>query len=457
MNSHYSEILIELYKRKNIDGLSLSDKQKEALNILINNDKIKEPLYGGGAGGGKTWLGCTWLVFNCLAYPDTKWFIGRKSIKDLEGSVQVSINKVCKFYGIKEPLYNGKSNWFKFDNGSQIDFKECRYRPEDPLYERLGSIEYTSGWIEEGGEIPFDAYDTLKSRIGRHNNELYNLTSKIFITCNPKKNWMYKDFYKPWKLGELEERKCFIPALVTDNEYLGEDYLDNLNSIKDTAKKERLLKGNWEYDDDPTALIDSYDAILDIFNNKVSGGKKYITCDAARFGSDRAVIFVWDGLILIDYYILDISKTTEISSKIKEFQKKYTVPNRHTLVDSDGVGGGVVDEVGCVGFINNSSAFKIKDNSNYDNLKSQCGFKLADVVNESLLSIECDLPEKIKEQIIEEFEQLKRDDVDDNKKKRLIKKDLIKSNIGRSPDFLDTFLMRMYFEFTKPKRQMKAL
>ena len=152
-----------------------------------------------------------------------------------------------------------------------------------------------------------------------------------------------------------------------------------IKNLKDKAKKERLLYGNWEYDDDPSWLIDSYDLLLDIFKNEGERGKKYITCDAARFGSDKAIILVWDGYVIIDYHTFDISKTTEISAKIKEFQAKYTVGSSNTVVDSDGVGGGVVDEVGCIGFVNNSSPAKTKDNQNFDNLQSQCGYFLADM------------------------------------------------------------------------------
>lgn len=32
-------------------------------------------VFGGGAGGGKTWLGCEWLLTNCYLYPGSRWFI----------------------------------------------------------------------------------------------------------------------------------------------------------------------------------------------------------------------------------------------------------------------------------------------------------------------------------------------------------------------------------------------
>jgi hypothetical protein len=50
----------------------------------------------------------------------------------------------------------------------------------------------------------------------------------------------------------------------------------------------------------------------------------------------------------------------------------------------------------------------------------------------------------IKELIMEEFGQIKEKDMDKDGKKCLVGKDEIKANIGRSPDFFDTIMMRMY-------------
>ena len=62
-----------------------NEKQEQALKILTNNI-TREFLYGGAAGGGKSWLGASWLVFQCLAFPKTKWFIGREELKRLRMS-----------------------------------------------------------------------------------------------------------------------------------------------------------------------------------------------------------------------------------------------------------------------------------------------------------------------------------------------------------------------------------
>ncbi len=42
--------------------------QQRAVKYLFDN-KTTEILFGGSAGGGKSWLGCAWLIVMCLQYP----------------------------------------------------------------------------------------------------------------------------------------------------------------------------------------------------------------------------------------------------------------------------------------------------------------------------------------------------------------------------------------------------
>ena len=44
--------------------------------------------------------------------------------------------------------------------------------------------------------------------------------------------------------------------LPKDNPHLPDDYMRRLEELKDESTKQRLLYGNFDYDDDPTSLID---------------------------------------------------------------------------------------------------------------------------------------------------------------------------------------------------------
>ena len=52
----------------------------------------------------------------------------------------------------------------------------------------------------------------------------------------------------------------------------------------------------------------------------------------------------------------------------------------------------------------------------------------------------------IKEDIIEELEQVRSKDADKDNKLQILPKDKVKDVIGRSPDYSDAMAMRMYYE-----------
>lgn len=430
---------------------------KQHLAWTLLQDKVsKFILFGGAAGGGKSWLGCEWLMVFCFMYPGTKWFIGREELKRLRESTLLTFFKVLNHHGIPQEYYkyNGQDNYILFTNGSRIDLLDLRANPSDPLFERYGSAEYTGGWIEEGGEVDFHAFDTLKSRIGRHLNDKYGLLGKILITANPKKNWLYAYFYKPWRAGTLAPGYAFVQSLVDDNPYMESAYRDNLLTIADQSKKQRLLFGNWEYDDDPTALI-AYEYMVDMFTNTVEDdGRRYLICDVARYGRDKTVLAYWEGLTWKETFVYEKQGIDQTAFKIKEIANKKVIPYSHILVDEDGVGGGVVDSLrGVVGFVANATPFDNAkgERDNYQNLKAQCAYKLAEYINGHRIAVKTE-DEQMKQLLVEELEQIKSKDSDKEKRLAIIGKDVIKEVLGRSPDYSDTMLMRMFFEIKPPVR-----
>jgi phage terminase large subunit len=216
------------------------------------------------------------------------------------------------------------------------------------------------------------------------------------------------------------------------------------------AARQRLLIGDWEYDDDPAALI-QYEKILDTFTNDFDAlrGNAFITCDVARFGSDKTVIGLWDGfrVRMCSYSGLSVSETAD---KIRDLQRLHSIPNSRTIADEDGVGGGVVDILKCKGFVNNSRPLMnpvTREDENYNNLKSQCYYKLAERINRGGLYIEC-TDTKMKADIVQELEQVKQHNMDKDGKKMVLPKDKVKEQIGRSPDYSDTLMMREWFELS---------
>ena len=429
--------------------IKLSPKQLQALDYMTD-DETENVGFGGAAYGGKSILGCYVLTLLCSELNGSKWFIGRDSLKDTRGSVVYSIKKVAKMLGWKN--WKISENHIYFQNGSEIEFLDLSFYPiKDPLYERFGSKEYTGGWIEEAGNVHSMAFEVLKTRVGRWFNIEYGIKGKILVTFNPKKNWVDSIFYRPFKTGKQTPETKFIHALPTDNPDPDPDYINKLRNIKDKATRERLLNGNFDYDEDPSALL-SYEHIMNIWNNTHVGmnhQEKHLICDVARFGSDKAIITVWYSLTLYEFHVFPISSTTMIQQCINTMRKKHGIPASRCLADEDGVGGGVVDNCKIMGFTNNG---KPSDQA-YRSIKDQCGYLLAEHIQGIFFHAE--INEEIKEQIEEELAQLKTYETDKDGKLRIMPKIKIKENIGRSPDWLDVFIMRMYyFAFDIAKQDM---
>lgn len=432
-----------------------NEKQKACAAAWIDPE-ISDIVYGGAKGGAKSYTGGALIFGDAFIYPGTHYFIARKKLNDLRKFTLPTVYEVFQNWGLSQSYYryDGKDNFFELNNKSKVFLIEAAFQPSDPLYMRFGSMAMTRGWIEEAGEFEESAKNNLMASIGRWKNDIYNLSPKLLQTCNPAKNYLYREYYRKMREGKLEAWKKFIQALPYDNKKLPSGYIQNLERTLSKNEKERLLKGNWEYDDDPATMI-SYDKIIDIFSNThVQSGEKKITADIARFGDDKIVIIEWEGWRAKIYWA--VKQGTNVSAdKIEESRIKLECGKSDILVDEDGIGGGIVDFYGCRGFVNNSSPLPNPDGErddkgnlireNFDNLKSQCYFRLAKRINENGLYIDCDDPD-LKQMIVEELEQVKQKNMDSDMKRGVIPKDKVKELLGRSPDFADTLMMREWFD-----------
>ena len=426
--------------------MKLLTKQENAVYYLKDNE-TKEIVYGGAAGGGKSALGILWLIEQSQKYPGTRWLMGRAKLKALkETTLNTFFELTTKLEISNQFNYNSQSGVITWNNKSEILLKDLFLYPADPNFDSLGSLEITGAFVDECNQISHKAWQILKSRIRYKLNE-YNLIPKLLGTCNPSKNWVYNQFYIKQKNGKIQSDKKFIQALPQDNPHLPASYLESLLSL-DENSKQRLYYGNWEYDNDPAKLID-YEKIQNVFTNEfVEGGEMYISADIARFGSDKMVICVWSGFRVIDLITLNKSSIVEIAQLIRELANKYKVTMSKIIIDEDGVGGGVVDMLrGCKGFINNSKPLLVENQIvQYQNLKTQCYFKLAELIQGDQIYIKCQ-EQTIIDDITKELEMVKRDKIDSDGKLRIISKETVKQSIGRSPDYSDALMMRMYFCF----------
>lgn len=295
-----------------------------------------------------------------------------------------------------------------------------------PIEERVGKIRY---FIKNGSDYIWG--DTV--------NEVVSKATFLVAGENPERFVKSLSFIT----GKLHDNKKLLDADPT--------YESNLLS-QDEQTRNQLLYGNWKYIDNDSYLFlhsNFVDALESPINVKTD--RKYITADIALQGSDKFVVMVWDGLEIIDIEVIDKSNGKEVIDKIKELQSKYNVVNGSVVYDNDGVGGFIG------GFVPNGIAFKNNGvpigRENYENLKTQCYYKMAEFVRDGKLKISehvqhkrYDSKETVRERFLKERRCIKKAPKDNNGKLKIITKEEMKTMIGgQSPDLMDAFAMRAYF------------
>ncbi len=467
MNRHELDIYLELYKRKAYENIPIGAyssgdyfyctyKQIRTLELL--SDKTTTSIgYGGSARSGKTIIEVIAMTFDCLVYDGIAWGLARKELTTLKRTALLTLFKQLFFYGLEQDIhynYNQQLNKITFKNGSEIFLIDTAYKPSDPLNTRFGGFELTRCAIDESNETAQEVIDKLFERTGWRLNEKHGLKRKVFECFNPAKNHVYSRFYKPFVNACETAFRKFVLALPSDNpnpaviEWIKDMLADN--KIPE-ATKQRQIYGNFEYDDNPNSLFD-YDSILDSFTNSFvkKTGIKYLSADIAYLGSDLFVIGIWDGLVLEKVIAIEKIDETLIGQKIEELRILHKVKSTNVIYDADGLRKFVKQSALtgllklAIPFVNNSQPLKVEGKiEQYKNLKAQCYFKLSEMITLGLIYIE---DQKYRDQIISDLESINRLPITDDGKLALERKVDLKERIGRSPDFSDMMMFRMWFE-----------
>ena len=129
--------------------MKLLAKQEHAVWFLKDN-VTEEVLYGGAAGGGKSALGCLWLMEMCLKYPGTRWLMGRSKLKTLKETTLNTFFELATLLKLSGQFsYKSAQHVIYWNNGSEIILKDLFHYPADPNFDSLGSLEIKGDFIDE--------------------------------------------------------------------------------------------------------------------------------------------------------------------------------------------------------------------------------------------------------------------------------------------------------------------
>lgn len=453
MNSS-TEIYIELYKRKQFNKIPvfedetgvyyLSKAQLNALNYLIDETTFYVG-YGGSGNSGKTLLECFYALFQCLCYDDVRYMIGRSELKNLKATTIQTLLKTFKFYGLvrdKDYFYNDKESYYYFKNGSRIICRDTKYYPSDPEMTDLGGLELTGAILDESVENKEIVINILTSRVGRWNNKKYNIPAKILEGFNPAKNHVSRRFWVPFRDNKETIEKKFVRALSSDNPNPeAREWERKILLTGDKITIQRLLHGNFDYDDEDNALI-AFQNINNLFTNDFiqPSGTKFLSCDIA-LSNDSFIVIAWDGFIIEKIYVFGKIDGKILMEELKNIAKLHEVPNSNIVYDADGIGNYLRGFFpGGVGLNNNHRP----TSPEYQNLKSELYFLLADHINNNKIFIKQNLSSELKQRVIDECQMIKRDS-EAGEKLAIIPKSKVKELLGHSPDITDALAYRFIY------------
>jgi hypothetical protein len=215
---------------------------------------IFEVAYGGARGGGKTdgFLG-EWLNHADQFREHAIGLVVRRTLVELTETIERS---KAIFSRLGATWHTQEKMW-RMANGARLRFA---YLENDSDADNYQGHSYTRVYVEEAGNFPsptpiFKLMATLRSGAG--------VACGIRLTFNPggpghhwvkARYWdvaplgwqiITESFTNPFNGEVLDRQRIFIPARVTDNPYLGSDYIANLQMSGSPALVKAWLEGDF--------------------------------------------------------------------------------------------------------------------------------------------------------------------------------------------------------------------
>ncbi len=200
-----------------------------------------EVLFGGAAGGGKSYGQIIDALLFAMKYPKSRQLILRRTLPELEKSL---VRTALEVYPREIFSYKASKHEGVFKNGSYIDFGFCD--SENDVY-RYQSAEYDVIRFDELTHFTEQMYIYLISRVRGANG----YPKQIKSATNPGgigHGWVKARFIDIGDAGEEHLGRIFIPSRITDNSFLMRSDPGYKNRLMKLSEKDReaLLYGNWD-------------------------------------------------------------------------------------------------------------------------------------------------------------------------------------------------------------------
>ena len=221
---------------------------------IFHASNANEILYGGAAGGGKTKALIMDAFFRCANNPGTTAVIFRRTYQELKDT---DIKEALDSYPEEVCKYIAGNYEFRFVNGSKILFRHCETVADKNKYR---GIEIQFLYFDELTSFEQEIYDFIKTRL-RAKKSLgvvpivrsasnpgdigHSWVKKMFVDAGPYMSIQTQRIWSEALHKEKIIKTQYIPALATENPFITDDYIFELEQ-KPEALRKALLEGNWD-------------------------------------------------------------------------------------------------------------------------------------------------------------------------------------------------------------------
>ena len=218
-------------------------KQLEFIEAVFSF-KFECLLFGGAAGGGKSYVSLATLITLAKVFPNSRSHVIRESLPTLKRTTIPTFFKLCPKSFIQN--YHQTDHVVTFTNGSTLEFFPENFS-QDKNLTRFDGLETNFFLLEECQEIQKKTFEKCKLRVGRHIMQKGKRQPPrlILMTCNPSQNWTKDLFHNPSLEGSLQNSYFYKRALMSDNPDLPSEYIEAMKNLDDVTRQV-FVEGNWD-------------------------------------------------------------------------------------------------------------------------------------------------------------------------------------------------------------------